>query len=189
MSKWQMRYFRPAKTRSLVSNAAKSLAQTLVIWAVFLFLIPWCVVALQLSLGIVLWEPGVWKIVAVVVFWIAACSGFHCGWMFVRYGGGTPLPLDQTTRLTVLGLYRFIRNPMAVLGILQGVMLGLYLGSWPVMAYSLFGTVAWEFLARPYEDADLLRRFGGEFEEYRSAVRCWLPTMKPYRRVVSEEQQ
>ena len=186
MSKWQMRFFRPAKPRSLLSNVVRSLVQTLVIWSVFLFLVPWAIVSLQPVIGIAAWDSAAWKTVAVTVFWSAGASGMHCGWMFVRYGGGTPLPLDQTTRFTVLGLYRFVRNPMSVLGILQGVMVGLYLGSWLVMAYSLLGVVAWEILARPYEEEDLARRFGEEFAAYRSAVPRWLPSLNPYPKVVTD---
>lgn len=186
MSNWQLRFFRAAKPRSYFANAVRSLVQTLLIWIVFLFLIPWGVVSLQSAVEIPLWEPGVWKTVAVVVFWLAGCSGLHCGWLFVRYGGGTPLPLDQTTRLTVLGLYRFVRNPMAILGILQGIMVGLFFGSWPVMVYSLLGVVAWELFARPFEEEDLSRRFGDEYEAYRSAVPRWFPSFKPYPRVVSD---
>ncbi|MCH7944537.1 MAG: isoprenylcysteine carboxylmethyltransferase family protein [Armatimonadetes bacterium] len=141
---------------------------------------------MQPVLRIPLWDSVAWTTVAVVVFWSAGASSMHCGWMFVRYGGGTPLPLDQTTRFTVLGLYRHVRNPMAVLGILQGVMVGLYLGSWLVMVYSLLGVVAWEIFVRPYEEEDLLRRFGEEYATYRSAVPRWLPGWKPYPKVLTD---
>jgi protein-S-isoprenylcysteine O-methyltransferase Ste14 len=90
-------------------------------------------------------------------------------------GDGTPLPIATANRLVVVGPYRFVRNPMAVAGISQGVAVGLVMSSWLVIVYALLGSLVWNYAIRPLEEADLSARFGDDFERYRSRVRCWIP--------------
>jgi protein-S-isoprenylcysteine O-methyltransferase Ste14 len=66
---------------------------------------------------------------------------------------------------------------MAVAGGLQTASVGLIAGSWLVIVLATGGAVAWHTLIRPREEADLAARFGGPYERYRSAVRCWIPTL------------
>ena len=54
------------------------------------------------------------------------------------------------------------------------------LGSPFVVGYALAGAVAWQLLVRPWEEADLLARFGAEYARYRAAVRCWVPRGRPW---------
>ena len=95
-------------------------------------------------------------------------------------GDGTPLPLDSPRRLVVSGPYSYVRNPMAIAGLGQGITVGLWMGSAFVVAYALIGTWIWQSLVRPVEEEDLLRHFGSAYEEYRHQVRCWCPNLKPY---------
>jgi protein-S-isoprenylcysteine O-methyltransferase Ste14 len=90
-------------------------------------------------------------------------------------GSGTPLPSAATTRLVTSGPYRFVRNPMAVAGIVQGVGVGLTLQSWLVVLYAIAGSVVWNWFVRPVEEADLTAKFGNEYLAYRAQVRCWIP--------------
>ena len=177
------KFFKTAPQRSLAENTVRTALQVAMMWGLFLFLLPWGIIALQERLGIPLVLTGNWKPVAAAVFVVAGATGLSCGWSFVRWGGGTPIPCDQTTRLTIVGLYRYVRNPMAVLGILQGLMVALYFGSWPVALYALCGAFVWEFVAKPPEERDLARRFGEEYEAYRREVKCWVPQLRPYKRV------
>ena len=90
------------------------------------------------------------------------------------------MPTDAPRKLVISGPYRWVRNPMALAGITQGVAVGLMLGSWSVCAYAICGALMWNAFVRPWEEADLAARFGEEFERYRAAVRCWLPRVRPY---------
>ena len=90
-------------------------------------------------------------------------------------GEGTPLPAATARNLVVVGPYRFVRNPMAVAGALQAIGVGLWRGSWMVIASSIAGAVIWNTFIRPEEEADLAARFGSDYETYRSVVRCWIP--------------
>ena len=180
---WSVKIFRPAAKRSVVNNLVRMVLQTATMWGVFLGVLPAAVLWMQAKFRIPSFDPGPWGAVAIGVFVCAGALGLYCGLMFVFYGDGTPLPLDHTTKLVVIGPYRVIRNPMAVLGILQGAMVGLWLGSWPVIVYAVCGILAWNFLARPSEERDMAARYGSEYQDYVNDVPCWFPTFKPFRRI------
>lgn len=91
-------------------------------------------------------------------------------------GAGTPLPSAMANRLVIAGPYRWIRNPMAVAGIVQGAAVGFVLQSWLVVNYAVLGSLVWNYAVRPLEEADLAERFGEEFQQYREKVKCWIPT-------------
>ena len=48
-------------------------------------------------------------------------------------GEGTPLPAETARKLVVAGPYRYVRNPMAVAGVIQTASIGLLFGSWMVV--------------------------------------------------------
>lgn len=95
---------------------------------------------------------------------------------FALQGRGTPAPWAPPERFVERGSYRFVRSPM-YLGVIllvlgQGLLLGreiLYL--WAAAAWVMF-TAILVF----YEEPQLRRRFGDEYDEYRRRVRRWLPT-------------
>lgn len=87
-------------------------------------------------------------------------------------GDGTPLPSATARRLVIAGPYRFVRNPMALAGIAQGVAVGLMIDSWLVVMYALCGSLVWNWVVRPLEEVDLEERFGVEYAAYACAVRC-----------------
>lgn len=182
MRRFPERCFRTAKARPTWLNAIYTLIQTAAMWFVFLAAIPNAILQVQTRLGVPRFEPGWLFLPAIVAFWLFGLMGIYCGFLFVRFGGGTPLPLDQTTTLVIRGPYRHVRNPMAVFGILQGVCVGLAVGSWPVCAYALFGIPVWHVFARPFEEKDLADRHGESYLDYRRAVRNWLPKWRPYPR-------
>lgn len=99
---------------------------------------------------------------------------------FVVEGLGTPAPIAPPERLVVGGMYRYVRNPMyvAVLATIGGqtLLLGrpvlLLYGA--VMAASVVAFVHW------YEEPNLRRRFGADYERYRAAVPGWWPRMRAY---------
>jgi protein-S-isoprenylcysteine O-methyltransferase Ste14 len=173
--------FHPASDRVQQKPVLYTLLQTAVFWTFFLVLIPAALIWLEGEIGITGFDFPAVKIPSVIIFAVAGACGIHSGTMFALYGSGTPLPLQEPHRLVFRGLYRYVRNPMAMAGILQGVMVGLFVGSWVVIAYALLGIPAWNYLARPAEEEDLAERFGEEFESYRQQVKCWVPRFTAYR--------
>ncbi|MBK6316507.1 MAG: isoprenylcysteine carboxylmethyltransferase family protein [Blastocatellia bacterium] len=80
--------------------------------------------------------------------------------------------------MVISGPYRFIRNPMALAGLGQGMAVAIATGSWLTVAYVLAGGLMWNGIARPLEEADLRERFGVEFEAYCREVKCWWPRLE-----------
>lgn len=70
---------------------------------------------------------------------------------------------------------------MAVAGLSQGLMTGLWFGSLSVIGYVAAGGALWYWIVRPSEEPDLSDRFGPEFDRYRSEVSCWVPRSTPFR--------
>lgn len=119
-------------------------------------------------------------IVAVVTFVFGWMVAWWSAWSLVRWGDGTPLPLDATNKLVVCGPYRWVRNPMAATSLLQGAAIGIGAGSPLILLYIGAGALAWNYAARPWEEADMRARFGADCERYQQAVRCWWPRLTPY---------
>lgn len=161
----------------------KTLGQTVVFWSVFLFLLPAVIFAVEGRTGLNGWRFGgpacAWG--GAVLFALGGSLGLASGLVMAVCGRGTPLPADCARELVVVGPYRYIRNPMAVAGLAQGVGVGLFLGSPAVVAYALVGGPVWHLFVRPWEEADLERRFGEPYRRYRAAVWCWVPCLAGYR--------
>ncbi|MEO1994557.1 MAG: isoprenylcysteine carboxylmethyltransferase family protein, partial [Planctomycetaceae bacterium] len=118
---------------------------------------------------------------AAVLFVPASVLGVCSAWVMSFSGRGTPFPTDTARRLVVVGPYRFVRNPMAIAGLSQALVVAARLGSWGVLAYVLVGGVVWNVWVRPPEEEDLAQRFGDAYVRYQHRVRCWIPTLEPYR--------
>ena len=150
--------------------------QVFFFWGFFLVVAPLAIAFLerrwQLGLDIQAVPAGI------VLLALASALGVWSAIAMSTLGKGTPLPSSMANRLVIAGPYRFVRNPMAVAGIVQGVAVGLILGSWLVVVYAVVGSVLWNYAVRPLEEADLEQRFGDEFRRYRDRVRCWVP-VKP----------
>ena len=164
-------------------NLAKTLAQTLLMWTAFLLIGPfiaWQIEnwMLQYNWPLARFKPHI--ILAIIVFLFGWIIAWWSAWVLVRWGDGTPLPIDATNKLVVRGPYRWVRNPMTTGSLLQGAALGIGVGSPLILLYILVGAVAWNTLARPWEEADMRARFGADCARYQQSVRCWIPRLKPY---------
>lgn len=168
--------FRPADARAATStNLATTLVQIAIFWTVFLVLLPSVLVVLERRWRVGVDLPGASVGIGVVVLVLGSALGLASAFVMSTRGRGTPLPAAMPNELVVAGPYRWVRNPMAVASIAQGVAVGAILSSWIVIAYAVAGAVVWNVAVRPHEEADLHRRFGEEFSRYRDAVRCWIP--------------
>jgi len=106
---------------------------------------------------------------------LGALVYFHCLWLLMRRGRGTPLPIDPPRHLVQRGLYRWVRNPL-YLGVLT------FIAGEAVFCRSLGLGIYWVCLAcffqvfvHLYEEPDLGFRFGAMYEDYKRAVPRWLP--------------
>lgn len=92
---------------------------------------------------------------------------------FVVVGKGTPVPMDAPKNLVTSGIYRWIRNPMqfgfTALLIIEALLLSspwVLLASLSILVYSL-GFARWS------EEADMQKRFGQHWLDYRKKVPSW----------------
>ncbi|HXG84391.1 MAG TPA: isoprenylcysteine carboxylmethyltransferase family protein [Pyrinomonadaceae bacterium] len=158
----------------------KTSAQIIIVWFLILAVFPFFITILEIKLGIPKFSFPFQKIISAIFFCAISSLGVSGAYTMARIGRGTPLPLDAPSNLVVAGVYSFVRNPMAISGIGQGLAVGLFLGSPLVLLYALTGGLIWQMIFRRLEEDDLLKNFGSDYESYRRNVRCWIPRLKPY---------
>lgn len=170
--------FRPADPASGRRHLMRSLTQVVVFWTTFFLLVPAVLAWAEQRLG--LSSPALaaaWiRPVVAVVFLVAAAGALWACVTMSLVGRGTPLPSATARELVVAGPYRWVRNPMALAGVVQTACVGLWFGSWLVVAVAVAGGVVWNVVIRPGEEADMASRFGQPYLAYTAAVRCWIPT-------------
>lgn len=172
--------FRKAKPSSTNIILFKTYLQIVVVWSVILLIIPYFLVLLEDKLGIGRFEFSYQVPISVAVFIIVSFPGIRAAHTMSRIGKGTPLPLDHASELVIEGPYSYLRNPMAVSGIAQGLAVALYWGSLTVAMYAITGSLIWQLVFRPLEEDELRSRFGRRYEDYQKAVKCWVPRTRPY---------
>ena len=172
--------FRQSKESSVRWILSKTFIQIAVVWTLILAVFPYFILILEDKLGISRFAFPFQKIIAVVIFFAISFVGLKSSYTMSKIGKGTPLPLDATKNLVVAGMYSYVRNPMAISGIGQGIAVSIFLGSPLVFIYALMGAFIWQFIFRPLEEADLREKFGADYETYRKNVRCWIPRREPF---------
>lgn len=104
--------------------------------------------------------------------------------LFDRVGEGTlglGEVMGEPVHLVVRGPYRHVRNPMisGVLCILLGEA-AVAASGWLLAWFAIF--VAFQAIAiRFWEEPHLVRRFGGEYLDYRQNVPRWIPRLSAWR--------
>ncbi len=163
---------------------------------------PWPVVLASLAAGIGFFALWFWLLPGWLGFrvelagaarwrWLAALPsvlGFaialRCAWDFAWTGHGTPAPLAPPKRLVVVGLYRYVRNPMYV-GFAAG-----WIGLWVVLGHPnpvaivVAAAIALgvHLFVLFYEEPTLRKTFGTEYEEYCRNVGRWRPRLRGWDR-------
>ena len=174
-----MSFFRPARPAPAAWNIAKTLVGLLLLWFLFLFLLPLGISIVEIDLGIQRFPPQYVSAVALLV--ASTMFGLWAALTVAVRGRGTPLPFDAAREIVVSGPYAYVRYPLAVAGTGQVVALGLAFGSVPVLLYATLAFVVWYYLIRPAAERDLTARFGGSWQAYAQAVRGFRPRLTPYR--------
>lgn len=135
--------------------------------------VPWRLASGSVAVGsIERWLACVVIVLGVVVYFSTAF------WGFALFGGGTPAPIAPTRRLVIIGLHRFVRNPMYI-----GVLLAIAGQAWlfhsrTIAIYLAFVWLAFHLFVLFYEEPALQRQFGEEYERYRGSVPRWIPKLR-----------
>ncbi len=123
-------------------------------------------------------DSGSWTIAAWPLLVLGCAIYAWCVWDFASFGRGTPAPIDAPSKLVVRGLYRYSRNPMYV-GVLTVILGQAALFEAPrILLWGLGVGVCFHLFVLLYEEPHLARVFGASYEEYRSRVGRWLPTIR-----------
>jgi protein-S-isoprenylcysteine O-methyltransferase Ste14 len=143
-------------------------------FAVVLFLVPYLVSLLTARHGWTDGWPGPWNLLGLV---LVAAGAVGTMWSLGLHVVKMPaaVPIESTPRfLLTAGPYRFSRNPMYI------TVLTMWLG-WTIVygsvAISVVLLTAWfivVFVAVPFEERRLERRFGDAYLQYKGAVPRWL---------------
>jgi protein-S-isoprenylcysteine O-methyltransferase Ste14 len=99
---------------------------------------------------------------------------------FYVSGKGTLAPWDPPRKLVIVGLYRYVRNPMYV-GVLF-ILLGwiIVTASPMVFGFTLILTLAFHIRVVTSEEPRAEMTFGFEWLDYKKNVHRWLPRLKGY---------
>lgn len=174
---WGWFSFAASPDRTPSEHWKRALLQTAAMWSSFLIVIPGvlCLAesALRWSENWITFPPL--RLIGISLFLAGGTVGLFAARMMATQGSGTPLPSEEARFLVVNGPYRFVRNPMAVSGIVQGLGVGIAVGSPLVVVYALLGGIWWNTLVRHAEEEHLLSSFGQAYEDYRGTTRCWFP--------------
>lgn len=145
--------------------------------ALFFGLLPLAMVEIEKRTPLARWRFGrpALRVLGVASFALFAVLGtWSCAVMALR-GRGTMLPIDCAPRLVESGPYQWVRNPMVIAGLGQGLGIGLAHGSPLVLASVMAGALTRQLILGPWEEADLEARFGAQWAEYRERVPEWWP--------------
>lgn len=100
---------------------------------------------------------------------------------FVVEGLGTPIPVAPPDRLVVGGLYRHVRNPMYVAIFAAVIGQAMIFGDSRLLVYVAVLAIPVSAFVHWYEEPHLRRKFGADYDDYRSHVPGWWPRLRPYR--------
>jgi len=101
-------------------------------------------------------------------------------WCFLNFtvnGKGTPAPIDPPKELVAVGLYRFVRNPMYVAGIIALFGWILWSPSLPLIVAPFVFFLAAHLFVTLYEEPTLTKKFGAAYEDYLKRVPRWVPKL------------
>jgi len=122
-----------------------------------------------------LFAMGVFKYLAFPLWSICAAAMLWCFWNFLVNGKGTPAPIDPPKELVAVGLYRCVRNPMYVAGMVGLIGWIFWSPSLPLVIAPLFFFTAAHLFVTGYEEPTLRKKFGAIYEDYCQRVPRWIP--------------
>ena len=125
-----------------------------------------------------------WRLLAAIPSALGFAVALRCVWDFGWTGHGTPAPVAPPKNLVVVGMYRYVRNPM-YLGFYFG-----WLGLWVMFGHARAGLIlvacavvfGVDLFVHFYEEPKLRSLFGAEYENYCHNVPRWWPRLRPWNR-------
>ncbi|WP_127845413.1 methyltransferase family protein [Psychroflexus aestuariivivens] len=168
----QSQLFRQSRSQNQLINGLKTVFQIICFWSISLVLFPWIIID---GFDLLPTNKISFEISSYVLFVVSSVLGLSSAFAMVKYGDGTPLPTDQTNQLVTNGIYKYVRNPMAIAGMGQGIAISIYFESFHILIYTILGGLLWHVVVRPIEEKNMLKRFGKAYKDYTKTVGLWFP--------------
>jgi len=123
-------------------------------------------------------DIGIYRYFGLVPIVVGVVIYLCCSGSFIFAGKGTPIPFTPTKDLIVTGLYRFVRNPLYIAGVLVLTGEAILYQSLGIFIYCLvmFGVFNVHVIM---EETLLAEKFGARYEQYCRSVPRWVPRLKP----------
>lgn len=135
--------------------------------------IPWLITRWHMS-------DSLWQIAIGALLVVAGLIPLVFAFIEFAKAHGTPMPLAPPDRLVVAGFNRYVRNPMYV-GLLVAILgQALLFDSVGLVIYAAVVWLATASFVRWYEEPNLSRRYGSDYEIYRRNVPAWIPRLRPW---------
>jgi protein-S-isoprenylcysteine O-methyltransferase Ste14 len=152
-------------------TALKSLFFLLLVPGLLIGYIPYTIAVRDVELV----QTGVLAWLAIPSWLLGWTAMLWCFWDFTFNGRGTPAPIDPPKELVAVGLYRFVRNPMYVAGIVALLGWMFWSPSLPLIVAPFLFFIAAHLFVTLYEEPTLKRKFGEAYEDYLQRVPRWIP--------------
>ena len=99
---------------------------------------------------------------------------------YTKGGDGTPGPWRPVSNLIINGPYRYVRNPM-ILGAMDLLLFEAALfASTPLLLWAIVFFVGNIIYFKTFEEKELIKRFGADYEDYKNKVPMLFPKFTPY---------
>jgi protein-S-isoprenylcysteine O-methyltransferase Ste14 len=137
-----------------------------------------CVVPYRISMtDVPVFDLGALRYLAFACWAAGAAMIVWCFWDFTFKGRGTPAPFDPPRELVVSGLYRHVRNPIYLGGLLVLMGWALWSSSFALLLTPLIFLAVAHLFVVGYEEPNLRGRFGESYVAYCLSVPRWIPRL------------
>ncbi|MHC1591876.1 MAG: methyltransferase family protein [Candidatus Helarchaeales archaeon] len=130
---------------------------------------------LQFPIFPVWWMAVILGIILIIPFGIIMVKGIHDA------GKETMQPSENTDLYS--GIYKYIRHPQTLGEFPMWPIFGLMTNSWLMFLVGLIFIIIYTPIMIKIEEADLIRRFGKKYEEYRKNTGCLFPKLQSLKRM------
>jgi len=115
---------------------------------------------------------------------LAAVSAIAClaaiRWVLVSIGSNISETVltKRDHQLVMHGPYQWIRHPLYAVALLLLLLLALMADSWFLLMFPVVGFIVFRFIVIPREEANLIKVFGEQYEDYRRRTGALIPRIR-----------
>ena len=166
----------------IAETLISSLGTLLFLFLIIPFFLIWIPHRILLSPELIhRFDIGIYRYLGLAPIILGVAIYIFCSGSFIFVGKGTPIPFAPTKELIVTGLYRYVRNPLYIAGVLVLAGEAILFQSSGIFIYCLIMFEIFNFHVI-MEETLLAEKFGVRYIQYRESVPRWIPKVKPYRK-------